>query len=218
MFAPRVAAELQRKQAEAARHETERRLRFTQFALDHAVDAVLWADESRRFTYANDTACRLLGYSREELLGLTIADVSPRHDPKRFQQRIDKIKQGDTTLYESIHRRKDGSELPVEVSVTFLEHEGNGYTCGIIRDITERQRVEHERLQALTDLRNIMETVPDFMFTLDTQGNLVKWNRRVEEVTGYSPDELHGKSALALVPAQEHEHTALAIQRAVTDG
>lgn len=218
LFAARAGAEIQRQRAEAARRETERRLHFTQFALDHAVDAVLWADQSRRFTYANDTACRLLGYSREELLGLTIADVSPRHDPERFQQRIDKIKQGDATLYESIHRRKDGSEFPVEVSVTFLEHEGKGYTCGIIRDITERQRVEQERLQALTDLRNITETVPDFMFTLDTQGNLVKWNCRVEEVTGYSPEELRGKSALAFVPADEQRQTALAIQRAFTDG
>ena len=81
-----------------------------------------------------------------------------------------------------------------------------------------RKHAEHEHRQALHELHNIMETVPDFMFTLDTQGNLVKWNRRIEEITGYSPEELHSKSVLALVPAQEQEHTALAIQRAFTDG
>ncbi|MCS6291671.1 MAG: PAS domain S-box protein, partial [Nitrospira sp.] len=80
-----------------------------------------------------------------------------------------------------------------------------------------RKHAEHELRQALHELQNIMETVPDIMFTLDTQGNLVKWNRRVEEVTGYSPEDLHGKSVLSFVPAQEQEHTAIAIQRAFTD-
>jgi PAS domain S-box-containing protein len=81
-----------------------------------------------------------------------------------------------------------------------------------------RKHAEYEHRRALHELQNIMETVPDFMFTLDTQGNMVKWNRRVEEVTGYSPEELRSKSALAFVPAQEQEHTAAAIQRAFTDG
>ncbi|MDP3092748.1 MAG: PAS domain S-box protein [Nitrospira sp.] len=218
LFAARAGAELQRQQAEAAQRAAESRLRFTQVAVDQSFDGVLWADDSTRFIYANDAVCRSLGYSREELLGLTIADIAPCHDPEHFQQRLDEITQGGAATYESVHRRKDGSEFPIEISVTYLEYEGTGYTCGFIRDITERQRVEQERLKALTDLRNITETVPDFMFTLDTQGNMVKWNHRVEEVTGYSPEELHGKSALAFVPPHEQEQTARAIQRAFTDG
>ena len=87
-----LARELaERDQALQARHETERRLRFTQFAVDHAVDGVLWADDSKRFIYANDAASRLLGYSREELLNLGIADIAPRHDPDRVQHRLDEI-------------------------------------------------------------------------------------------------------------------------------
>jgi PAS domain S-box-containing protein len=82
----------------------------------------------------------------------------------------------------------------------------------------QRKQAEHEHRQTLHEIQNIMETVPDFMFTLDTQGNMVKWNRHVEAVTGYSPEELQRKSALAFVPAQEQEHTADAIQRAFTDG
>jgi PAS domain S-box-containing protein len=218
VFAPRVAAELQREQAEAARRETERRLRFTQFAVDHAVDGVLWADESRRFIYANDAVCRSLGYGRDELLGLHIADIAPHHDPDRFQRRLDEIKQGGAAIYESIHRRKDGTAFPVETSVTYLEHEGKGYTCGIIRDITARKCIERERLQALADLQNITETVPDIMFTLDTGGNLIRWNGRLAVVTGYRPEELLNKPALAFVPVEEQAQTAEAIQRAFIEG
>jgi PAS domain S-box-containing protein len=82
----------------------------------------------------------------------------------------------------------------------------------------ERRRAELERVQALADLRNVMETVPDVMFTLDTQGNLVKWNRRLGDVTGYSPEELLNKPALAFVPLEEQTRTAAAIQRAFTEG
>ncbi|HEU4389607.1 MAG TPA: PAS domain S-box protein, partial [Blastocatellia bacterium] len=82
----------------------------------------------------------------------------------------------------------------------------------------ERRRAEQERLQALYDLRNITETIPDVMFTLDTQGNLVKWNRRLGDVTGYSAEELLNKPALVFVPAEERDRTAAAIQRAFTEG
>jgi PAS domain S-box-containing protein len=82
----------------------------------------------------------------------------------------------------------------------------------------ERKRAEQERAQALADLHNVMETVPDIMFTLDTLGNLVKWNRRLGDVTGYSPEELLNKPALAFVPPEEQTRTAAAIARVFTEG
>ncbi len=218
VFAARAAAELQRQQAEITLREQGRRLCFTQFSLDHAADAVLWADDATRFIYANEAACRSLGYSNEELLTLSISDIAPHHDPVQSHKRLDQAKQGTAVTYESVHRRKDGTEFPIEVSVIYLEQDGRGYTCGIVRDITERKHIEQERLQALCELRNVMETVPDFMFILDCQGAMVKWNRRVEEVTGYSPEELLNMSALAFVPPEAAARTTAAIHRAFTEG
>ena len=218
VFATRAAAELQRQRVEMTLQAQERRLRFTQFSLNHAADAVLWADDATKFIYANEAACRSLGYSNEELLTLSISDIAPHHNPVQFRKRRDRAKQGTAVMYESVHRRKDGTEFPIEVSVTYLEQDGRGYTCGIVRDITERKQKEQERLQALHDLQNIVETVPDFMFTLDLQGNMVKWNRRVEEVTGYSAKELLNMPALAFVPPEAAARTAAAIQQAFTEG
>jgi PAS domain S-box-containing protein len=82
----------------------------------------------------------------------------------------------------------------------------------------ERRRAQKERAQALADLHNVIETIPDIVFALDTQGNLVKWNRRLGDVTGYSPEELLNKPALAFVPLEEQTRTAAAIQRAFTEG
>jgi PAS domain S-box-containing protein len=82
----------------------------------------------------------------------------------------------------------------------------------------DRSRADHERAMALVDLKNVMETVPDILFTLDTQGNLVKWNRRLGDVTGYSQEELLNKPALAFVPLEEQTRTADAIQQVFTEG
>ncbi|TKB67605.1 MAG: PAS domain-containing protein [Nitrospira sp.] len=82
----------------------------------------------------------------------------------------------------------------------------------------ERRRAEQERTQALADVHNVIEAIPDIVFVLDAQGNMVKWNRRVVDVTGYSPEDLLNKSALAFVPPEEQTHTATAIQRAFTEG
>lgn len=218
VFAARATAELLRHRAELARRDSEQRLRFAQFALDHAVEAVLWADNSMRFIYANEAACRSLGYAQNELLTLRIPDIVPHHNADRFQDRLDQIRQGEAAIYESVHRRKDGTEFPIEVSVTCLTHNGQDYTCATFRDITDRTRIQQERLEALSALQNIMETVPDIMFTLDTQGNLVRWNNRVVTVTNYTQEELLNKSALAFVPDQERTNTAEAIQRAFTEG
>jgi PAS domain-containing protein len=94
IFAAGAAAELQRQQAETALLESERLLRLTQFAVDRAVDVVLWADDTKRFVNANEAACRSLGYTREELLTLRIPDIAPHHDPERFQNRLTHIKHG----------------------------------------------------------------------------------------------------------------------------
>ncbi len=82
----------------------------------------------------------------------------------------------------------------------------------------EWRRTEQERAQAQADLHNVMETVPDIMFTLDTQGNLAKWNRRLGDVTGYSPEEMLNKPALAFVLLEEQTRTADAIQQSFTEG
>ncbi|MEK6641231.1 MAG: PAS domain-containing protein, partial [Nitrospirota bacterium] len=82
----------------------------------------------------------------------------------------------------------------------------------------ERRRAEQERAQALADLHNVIETIPDVVFALDTQGNVVKWNRRLGDVTGYSPAELWNKPALAFVPPEEQARTAAAIQRVFVEG
>ena len=122
-------------------------------------------------------------------------------------------------------RTKGGAVIGLLVVMDTKRLEHGDYLQSLLGILTprivvefERRRAEQERAQALTDLHNVMETVPDIMFTLDTLGHLVKWNRRLGDVTGYSPEELLNRPALAFVPLEEQTRTAAAIARVFTEG
>jgi PAS domain S-box-containing protein len=146
-----------RRQTALALSQSEEGQRLAQFAVDHAGDAILWADMDQRFIYVNDAACRSLGYNPEEIRNLTIADIFPHHDHQRYLQRLTLLKQGRPVQYESLYRRQDGTLIPVEVSLNYLEHEGKGYTCAIVRDITERRLAEEALLRAHDEMERRVE-------------------------------------------------------------
>ena len=190
VFASRATAELQRHRAERAQHDTERQLRFTQFAVDHAVDAVFWTDTSKRFLYANETARRWLGYTTDELLALTIPDIAPGHDAERFQERLLEMKRGIAATYESRLRRKDGTEFPIEVSVNYVEHEGQGYICGLARDISERRRAQEalEREERHLVAAQALAHLGSWEWDLETDH--VSWSDEQIRIFGYDPEAL----------------------------
>lgn len=82
----------------------------------------------------------------------------------------------------------------------------------------DRRRLETAHATSQQNLQNIMNTVPDVLFTLDLQGNLTQWNSQAEKVTGYTSEELAGKHALTFVPPEESEQTIAAITQALTTG
>lgn len=134
-LAPRVGAEFERKRHEEA-------LRFTQFSIDRSGDASFWMGPDGRFTYVNDAACRSLGYMREELLTMCVPDIDAIHDAEKWPDTWERIRAGSSFTFESVHRRKDGSTFPVEITVNYLEFAGREYNCAFARNITERKRVE----------------------------------------------------------------------------
>jgi PAS domain S-box-containing protein len=109
------------------------------FLFAESVDGIFITDLQGRFMAVNPRGTELTGYPREELLDLTVTDLIPPEDLSREPLRLDELRQGKTVVQERRFRRKDGSLLPVEVSVRMLP-EGN--LMGLVRDITERQQAE----------------------------------------------------------------------------
>jgi PAS domain S-box-containing protein len=122
--------------------ELEQELQFTKLLIDLVPDAVFCVDSNARFLYVNVVACDLAGYSREELLSMTMHDVNPNFEAEVWLDYWETIKQQGSLTFESLHRTKQGWSFPVEVTVKHLEYYGREYGCVFVRDITKRKQLE----------------------------------------------------------------------------
>ncbi|MGC9502448.1 PAS domain-containing sensor histidine kinase [Baaleninema sp.] len=142
----RVEAELKREREE--RERLDNTLPMSQISINKAGDAVFWFARSGQIFYVNDAACLSLGYSRDELLSLTIHDINPDLPPEIWPDYWDQIKEFGSFTLESRHRTKSGKVFPVEITINSLVYNDEEYTCTFARDITERKRAEAELYQA----------------------------------------------------------------------
>ncbi|MEE9148493.1 MAG: PAS domain S-box protein, partial [Candidatus Tectomicrobia bacterium] len=136
--------------AQTAPGQTEEVQQFVQFALDHSPDATCWIGPEAQLIYVNDAACHTLGYTRDELLAMTVHDIIPDLSPEVWHTRWRRMQQGSPLIFTSGYRTKDGQIVPVEITVSSLEFNGQTYHCVVARNMTERQRRNETWRQAGT--------------------------------------------------------------------
>jgi PAS domain S-box-containing protein len=126
------------------RKRADETLRLTQFSIDRATLSAFWVDPDGRFLYVNDAACKLLGYSRPELLSMTVSDVAPDWPTDVWRVGWESVKASGSLMFETQERSKSGRMIPVEISANYVEFDGKAFSCSFVRDITERKRTEAE--------------------------------------------------------------------------
>jgi two-component system sensor histidine kinase/response regulator len=161
-------------------------LNLVQFATDHASDAAIWMDESARLIYVNEATCRWLGYTKQELLTMTIQDIDPRHRKESWPRHFESLQNKRFLTFESVHRTREGNEFPVEVTSNYLEYEGEGYVCAFIRNITERKRFEKALLDAEAKYRVIFENAVEGIFQTREDGEILNCNPAMTQIFGYA--------------------------------
>lgn len=132
-----ISVEEERKSAEEINE-------MAQFSVERAGNAVFWINSEGQIVHVNNMACLSLGYSREELMTKRVPDIDVNYSKDVWPEHWNEIKKRGTFTFESRQRRKDGTEFPVEVTVNYLEFQGNEYNFASIRDITERKAQEEE--------------------------------------------------------------------------
>ena len=152
-----------RKRTEAALRNSESIYR-TLLAAAH--DGIYVCDSIGRIVMANEVACRLLGYSRDELIGLSIRDTYEPDKRHLFDQRFAEAKQGKALRFERKAIRKDGSSFNAELSVTMLD-QGRGYAT--MRDITRRKQAEASAAKRTERMRLLSETLAQLLSAKDPQ-------------------------------------------------
>ncbi len=126
----------------AERKQAEENLKLFRTLLDHSSDAIEVIDPlTMRFLDVNETNCRILGYSREEMLALSVFDIDTVFTPELGKTIEAQLRQTGSAHFETVQRRKDGSTFPVEVNATRVELD-KPYLLSIARDITERKAAE----------------------------------------------------------------------------
>jgi PAS domain S-box-containing protein len=113
--------------------EVEEKLLMLQAAIDRSAEAVLWIQPDGRISYANDTACRYLGYSRDEIVQCTISDIDPTYSNDRWGEHWMKRRIERSSTFQSVHRRKDGTPLPVEITADYVNYGGKEYDFAFVR-------------------------------------------------------------------------------------
>ncbi len=131
----------EQKRAEEELKKAEKKFRDL---FDNASDAIAIHDVDGHFLEVNKTLCERLGYTREELLQMTVMDIDSPECAVLVLERIEELKREGHLFFEIAHITKDGEEIPVELSSRIIEYEGSPTILSIARDITERKKAEEE--------------------------------------------------------------------------
>ncbi|USR93229.1 PAS domain S-box protein [Phormidium yuhuli AB48] len=142
----KVQGELEKARQERDHIEDIRSM--SQISINQAGDTVFWITQDGNIFYVNDAACLSLGYTREELLMMTIHEINPDLPPEIWPDYWDQIREFGSFTLESRHRSKDGKVFPVEITINSLVYNDQEYTCTFARDISERKHAEAELYQA----------------------------------------------------------------------
>src|ERR1035441_103334 len=133
------------KQDITARKQAEKELRLAQFSVENASDNIFLSNSQGHFVYVNKAACDSLGYSREELLSLSVADLNPRfREEQDWPTFWEELKRKGSITYEGRNISKQGQVFPAEVTANYLEFDGQEYSFAFVRNITERKVAEEQ--------------------------------------------------------------------------
>jgi PAS domain S-box-containing protein len=147
------------------RKQAEKSLQLFRLLVDQSSDGIEVLDpETLRFIDINEKACLDLGYTREELLSMNVHDVDPKVNESMMVGLNQKLRDSGWSIIESVHRRKDGSTFPVEVSIRRVQLD-RIYNVAVARDITERKRSEHALQQAQSELARAFRIATMGQFT-----------------------------------------------------
>jgi len=146
-----------------ARKQIKLELQQFQFAVEHFGESAYWVNPDARFVYVNDAACQQLGYSRQELLTMGIADIDVQFPMERWDEYWNEVKEKKFLRFETHHKSKEGRRFPVEISSNFVQFGGNEYIYAFGRDICERKQTEDqlrlnaERMEALLKVNQMTD-------------------------------------------------------------
>lgn len=196
------------------RIEDRQNLIRTQRSLDEAAESVFWIGTRGEFLYANDAACTSLGFSQSELVSRFVHDIDTNVDSsEEFVERFGKRLHREQSLtFESEHRRKDGTVMPVEIVAKYFEFENESFICAHVRDITARKESERSLIEAKLAaeeselrFRRLADSASTLSWTTELDSQCSWLNKRWLEYSGRTMEQEIGFGWVETVHPEDRE-------------
>ncbi len=193
--------------------------------LDSATDAIITMDARQRIVQYNRAAERIFGWSNEQMLGQSLT----RLIPAQFQQaHIDHVKSFGATGVTSRHMgggtalihgvRANGEQFPLDASISQIDTADGKLFTVILRDVTEKVRIAHDKASLAAQLSALVESAMDAIISVNEAQQIVLYNRAAESLFGWSLEQALGQSLDLLIPERFRSRHRAHIQRFAVTG
>ena len=215
-----LTLQLERKSLDLAAAKLELETQFAEYAraqammrtiLEAAPDGILTIDEHGVIEHANLAAEKLFGYDKGDLIGKNVSilmDAEIGHAHNRYVTRYMETKQPNVINAgrEVVGMRRDGSPIPLYLSVGDSSAAGKIRFTGIVHDISQRQNTERALRESEEQYRSVIENISEVVFRVSLNGQIEYLNPAWEEITGFAVEESIGSSFLDLIHTEDIEN------------
>ncbi|GAA0666708.1 PAS domain S-box protein [Natronoarchaeum mannanilyticum] len=173
-------------------------------AIETAREGISFLDEDGKFLYVNPAYADAYGYDREELIGEHWKVLYPDDGVEQvYDEILPSVPADGKWTGESVHRRKDGTELIVSHALAYCSE---GTLLCFIQDVSEAKAMERTLERQRRHFEQFVDAVEEYaIFALDTEGRVTSWNRGAERLKGYSADEIVGEHLSTFYPDAKAE-------------
>lgn len=185
--------------------------------LELATDGIHIVDMDGKFLEFSDSYASMLGYSKEELLTLTIFDIDKNLSPFEIRGLME-MSIHNSLLFESKQTRKDGVSLDIQISARSIVIDSTRYIYASARDITEKKKQEQELQKQRDEFEGIFKTSIDGIAIMDLDSNFLDCNDAYLELTGLSKEQMLQRSCIGMTLPEDVERTKKAIAKTIADG
>jgi PAS domain S-box-containing protein len=174
----------------------QRTLLLAHASLAHTADGVAWITPDARIVEANEAYCRFFGYTRDEMITLSIPDIDPNYHAEVWPIHWQQLRELGSLRFETESFTKNGEVIWLEVTANWVEFDGQEYNCAFLRDVSPRHRAEQQLhlLETCVARLNDVVLITDFNLLDPTGPHIVFVNPAFERMTGYASHEVVGRS------------------------